>query len=52
MATSRLRAVILDLDGILIDGSDVHTRAWVTSFRQRGFDVFFGQVRPPHRHGR
>ena len=41
-----LRAVILDLDGTLIDSNDAHARAWVISFQQHGFDVSFGQVRP------
>lgn len=41
-----LRAVILDLDGTLIDSNDAHARAWVTSFQQHGFDVTFEQVRP------
>ena len=41
-----LRAVILDLDGTLIDSNDAHARAWVTSFQQHGFGVSFEQVRP------
>ncbi|WP_161881852.1 HAD family hydrolase [Deinococcus alpinitundrae] len=46
MTRSSLRAVILDLDGTLIDSNDAHARAWVTSFQQHGFDVSFEQVRP------
>jgi len=42
---SSVRAVILDLDGTLIDSNDAHARAWVTAFRQGGFDVSFEQVR-------
>ncbi|WP_420595852.1 HAD family hydrolase [Deinococcus sp.] len=44
--TSPLRAVILDLDGTLIDSNDAHARAWVTAFQQQGYGVPFDKVRP------
>jgi HAD superfamily hydrolase (TIGR01509 family) len=40
-----LRAVILDMDGTLIDSNDAHARAWVEALEQHGFDVDFNRVR-------
>ena len=42
---SRPRAVILDVDGTLIDTNDAHAHAWVDVCRDFGFEVAFGQVR-------
>jgi phosphoglycolate phosphatase-like HAD superfamily hydrolase len=43
----RPRAVILDLDGTLVDSNDSHARAWLDAFREAGFtDVTFDLVRP------
>ena len=39
-------AVILDVDGTLIDSNDAHARAWVDSLRAHGYVVPFEQVRP------
>jgi HAD superfamily hydrolase (TIGR01509 family) len=42
----RLKAVILDLDGTLIDSNDAHARAFVEAGRELGFtDVSFHEVR-------
>ncbi|QFP75126.1 HAD family hydrolase [Deinococcus sp. AJ005] len=38
------RAIILDLDGTLVDSNDA--RAWVHAFTGEGFSVSFAQVRP------
>jgi HAD superfamily hydrolase (TIGR01509 family) len=42
---SRPRAVILDVDGTLIDTNDAHAHAWVDVCHEFGFDVAFGEVR-------
>lgn len=39
-------AVILDLDGTLVDSNDAHARAWVHAFVEEGFSVSFAEVRP------
>jgi HAD superfamily hydrolase (TIGR01509 family) len=41
-----LRGVLLDVDGTLIDSNDAHAEAWVTAFREFGFEVEFARVRP------
>ena len=52
MASSRIRGVILDVDGTLVDSNDAHARAWVDAFAEFGFDVPFERVRAAHRDGR
>jgi HAD superfamily hydrolase (TIGR01509 family) len=43
----RVRAVLLDIDGTLIDSNDAHAQAWVDTFREVGReDVPFERVRP------
>lgn len=42
----RLRGVLLDVDGTLIDSNDAHARAWVEALREEGFERSFGEVRP------
>ena len=42
----RLRAVLLDIDGTLIDSNDAHARAWVDTFAEFGYQVPFERVRP------
>lgn len=42
---SRPRAVILDVDGTLIDTNDAHAHAWVDVCNQFGHPVAFGRVR-------
>ena len=43
---SRPRAVILDVDGTLIDTNDAHAHAWVDVCQEFGRPIAFGQVRP------
>jgi len=38
-------AVILDVDGTLVDSNDAHARAWVDAFREHGIAVPFEKVR-------
>ena len=40
-----IRAVLLDVDGTLIDSNDAHARAWVDVGNEFGFDIEFGRVR-------
>ena len=39
-------AVLLDIDGTLVDSNDAHARAWVDAFAEAGFAVPFERVRP------
>lgn len=39
-------AVILDLDGTLVDSNDAHARAWVHAFADEDFHLSFAEVRP------
>ena len=38
-------AVILDVDGTLIDSNDAHAQAWVSAFAEEGITVAFDDVR-------
>ena len=40
-----LKAVILDVDGTLVDSNDAHARAWVEAFRESGITVDLELVR-------
>jgi HAD superfamily hydrolase (TIGR01509 family) len=40
------KAVLLDVDGTLVDSNDAHARAWVEALSEAGFDVPFARVRP------
>ena len=40
------RAVLLDVDGTLIDSNDAHARAWVDVGREHGIPIHFEDVRP------
>lgn len=40
------RAVILDVDGTLVDSNDLHARAWVDAAAEAGFTVKLEEVRP------
>jgi HAD superfamily hydrolase (TIGR01509 family) len=42
---SRIRAVILDVDGTLIDSNDAHARAFVDAAREQGHEADFETVR-------
>lgn len=39
------RAVILDIDGTLVDSNDAHAHAWVEAFADEGITVRFDRVR-------
>jgi phosphoglycolate phosphatase-like HAD superfamily hydrolase len=41
----RVRGVILDVDGTLVDSNDAHARAWVRALKEGGHDVPFERVR-------
>jgi HAD superfamily hydrolase (TIGR01509 family) len=43
---SRYRAVILDMDGTLIDSNDAHVQAWVEALRANGREVTEKDIRP------
>ncbi|HEX6135214.1 MAG TPA: HAD family hydrolase [Longimicrobiales bacterium] len=40
-----VKAVLLDVDGTLIDSNDAHARAWVEVGAELGYDIEFGHVR-------
>lgn len=42
----QVRAVLLDVDGTLVDSNDAHARAWVDAFAEFGRRVPFERVRP------
>jgi HAD superfamily hydrolase (TIGR01509 family) len=44
--SATLRAVLLDVDGTLVDSNDAHARAWVDAFAEFGHEVAFERVRP------
>jgi HAD superfamily hydrolase (TIGR01509 family) len=46
MTTATLRAVILDMDGTLIDSNAAHVRAWVEALREHGHDVSYKDIWP------
>jgi HAD superfamily hydrolase (TIGR01509 family) len=43
---SKIRGIILDIDGTLVDSNDAHARAWVEALAEHGINVSFEQVRP------
>ncbi len=45
-AQAVVRAVLLDVDGTLVDSNDAHARAWVDAFAELGRSVAFERVRP------
>jgi len=45
VASPRIRGVILDVDGTLVDSNDAHARAWVDAFTEFEFDVPYERVR-------
>lgn len=40
-----IRAVLLDVDGTLVDSNDAHARAWVDVGDEFGYEIEFGRVR-------
>ena len=45
MPASPVRAVLIDVDGTLLDSNDAHACAWVDVLRDNGYDAPFDQVR-------
>jgi len=45
-APTKLRGVLLDVDGTLIDSNDAHASSWADTFREFGLDIPFERVRP------
>jgi HAD superfamily hydrolase (TIGR01509 family) len=43
---TRFRAVILDVDGTLVDSNDAHAKSWVEALAEYGYTVPFEKVRP------
>jgi len=41
-----VRAVLLDVDGTLIDSNDAHAQSWVDIFQRHGYSIAFDRVRP------
>ena len=41
----RIRAVLFDIDGTLVDSNDLHADAWVEAFKRFGHEVAFDDVR-------
>jgi HAD superfamily hydrolase (TIGR01509 family) len=46
MPRSPVLAVLLDVDGTLVDSNDAHAEAWVKAFAEAGIDIAFTAVRP------
>jgi HAD superfamily hydrolase (TIGR01509 family) len=40
-----LKAVLLDVDGTLVDSNDAHAQAWVMAFAKHGINVPFAKIR-------
>jgi HAD superfamily hydrolase (TIGR01509 family) len=43
---ARLRGVLLDIDGTLLDSNDAHASSWADVFGESGYDIRFEHVRP------
>lgn len=41
-----LKAVLIDIDGTMLDSNDAHAQAWCEVFRRHGRDVPYAAVRP------
>ncbi|HEX6243499.1 MAG TPA: HAD family hydrolase, partial [Polyangiales bacterium] len=41
-----MKAVLLDVDGTLVNSNDQHAEAWVEALRQEGYEASIEQVRP------
>jgi HAD superfamily hydrolase (TIGR01509 family) len=42
----KIRGVLLDVDGTLVDSNDAHALAWVEALRRNGYEASFDEVRP------
>ena len=45
-AAAVVEAVLLDIDGTLLDSNDAHAQAWSDTFREAGFEIGSEVVRP------
>ncbi|MDB5820796.1 MAG: hydrolase, haloacid dehalogenase-like family [Rhizobacter sp.] len=45
MKTTTLKAVLLDIDGTLLDSNDAHAKSWITVFERHGQAAYYPQVR-------
>ena len=45
MSGQPFKAILLDVDGTLVDSNDAHAYAWVRAFAEHGIDVPFDAVR-------
>jgi len=43
---SRIRGVVIDVDGTLVNSNDAHARAWLEALAERNIQVAFEDVRP------
>ena len=43
---THIHAVILDVDGTLVDSNDAHAKAWIEAMAEYGYSVPFAKVRP------
>ncbi len=43
---AKIRGVILDVDGTLVDSNDAHAKSWVEAMAEYGYDVPYEKVRP------
>src|SRR4051794_37478491 len=41
----KMRGVILDVDGTLVDSNDAHAHAWVEALHEFGYDLSFERIR-------
>jgi HAD superfamily hydrolase (TIGR01509 family) len=46
LAGISVRAVLLDVDGTLLDSNDAHAQSWVDIFQRHGYSIPFDRVRP------
>jgi HAD superfamily hydrolase (TIGR01509 family) len=46
VAGTKVRGVLLDIDGTLLDSNDAHARSWAEIFKRHGMDIGFDRVRP------
>jgi HAD superfamily hydrolase (TIGR01549 family) len=46
LVNNDLKAVLLDIDGTLVDSNNGHAHAWMEAFKRGGFDVPLEKVRP------
>ena len=42
---SAFEAILLDVDGTLVDSNDAHAEAWARTFRSHGYDIPFEEIR-------